>query len=58
MLLAAGEIIWKQHFLSEFGILLDNPTPWQAYNGSVIPIATNPIFQECTKHIEAKYLSM
>ena len=49
---ACSEIIWLRGLLDELGFSQPHPTPLHADNTSAIQIATNPIYHECTKHIE------
>ncbi|XP_058109941.1 uncharacterized mitochondrial protein AtMg00810-like [Magnolia sinica] len=49
---ACSEITWFWGLLIELGILLSVATPLYADNLSAIQLASNPIFQERTKHIE------
>ena len=49
---ACSEIVWLRGLLSELGFPSTNPTPLHGDNTSVIQIAVNPIYHECTKHIE------
>ena len=47
-----SEIVWLRSLLEELGFPRTTSTPLHADNTSVIQIATNPVFHECTKHIE------
>jgi len=49
---ACSEIVWLQGLLRELGFPQHIPTPLHADNTSVIQIAINPVFHECTKHIK------
>jgi hypothetical protein len=50
---ACSEIVWFQGLLRELGFPQHTPTPLHADNTSAIQIATNPVFHERIKHIEA-----
>ena len=49
---ACSEILWLRGLLSDIGFRAEGATPLYADNTSVIRIIENPIFHECTKHIE------
>ncbi|XP_031265831.1 uncharacterized protein LOC116124279 [Pistacia vera] len=49
---ACSEIVWLRGLLEELGFPQTTSTPFHADNTSAIQIATNPVFHECTKHIE------
>ena len=49
---ACSEIVWLRGRLEELRFPHTTSTPLHADNTSAIQIATNPIFHECTKHIE------
>jgi hypothetical protein len=49
---ACSEIIWLHGLLTELGFCPVHPTPFHADNTSAIQIAANPVYHECTKHIE------
>lgn len=49
---ACSKIIWLRGLLEELGFPQPNPTHLHADNTSTIQIASNPVFHECTKHIE------
>jgi len=49
---ACSEIIWLRGLLAELGFSQFDPAPLHADNTSVIQIATNPVYDERTKHIE------
>jgi hypothetical protein len=49
---ACFEVVWLRGLLGEIGFPQTTPTLLHADNTSAIQIATNPVFHECTKHIE------
>ncbi|RVW47642.1 Retrovirus-related Pol polyprotein from transposon RE1 [Vitis vinifera] len=49
---ACSEIVWLRGLLEELRFPQTTSTPLHADNTNAIQIATNPIFHECTKHIE------
>ena len=49
---ACSEIIRLCDLLTELGFSKIQPTPLHADNTSAIQIAANPVYHECTKHIE------
>lgn len=49
---ACVEVIWLHGLLTELGFHQVQPIPLHVDNTSVILIAANPIYHECTKHIE------
>jgi hypothetical protein len=53
-----SEIVWLRGLLAELGFSQSNSTPLHADNTSAIQIATNPIYHECTKHIEVDCYSI
>jgi hypothetical protein len=50
-----SEMLWVRSLLCDLG--LDVPTPMQMHcdNQAAIFIANNPVFQDCTKHIDVDY---
>ena len=46
------ELTWLRIILQEFGLLVQGLTPLYCDNQAAIHIASNPVFQERTKHIE------
>ncbi|KAM0952651.1 putative RNA-directed DNA polymerase [Dioscorea sansibarensis] len=52
MTAACSEIIRLHGLLTELGFSKIQPTPLHADNTSAIQIAANPVYHECTKHIE------
>ena len=52
MSIACSEIIWLCSLLIELRFPQVKPTPLHFDNTSVIQIVANPIYHECTKHIE------
>ena len=51
---ACSEIIWLVRLLKELGITIPTPIILNANNTSAIQIALNPVYHECTKHIEVE----
>ena len=49
---ACYEIVWLRGILSELGFSQPDPTPLYANNTSAIQIVANPVYHDCTKHIE------
>lgn len=49
---ACSEIFWLRGLLAELGFPQTEPTSLYADNISVVQIIANPVFHECTKHIE------
>jgi hypothetical protein len=49
---ACSEIVWLRGLPAELGFSQSDSTPLHADNTSAIQIAANPIYHECTKHIE------
>ena len=49
---ACSEILWLRGLLSDLGFPQTLTTPFHADNTSSIRITENPVFHECTKHIE------
>ena len=49
---ACSEIVWLRGLLEELGFPQTTPTSFHADDTSAIQIVTNPVFHECTKHIE------
>ena len=49
---ASLEIVWLRGLLYELGFPQTSPTPLYADNTSAIRITSDPVFIECTKHIE------
>lgn len=47
-----SKIVWLQGLLGELSVPQFILTPLHDDNTSAIQIVTNPIFHECTKHIE------
>ncbi|XP_068650520.1 uncharacterized mitochondrial protein AtMg00810-like [Aristolochia californica] len=52
MATTAAKLIWFHRLLEELGFPQLSATPMFCDNQSAIQIAKNPIFHECTKHIE------
>ena len=52
MAATTSELVWHQQLLLHFGISSSSPAVLFCDNQAAIHIATNPIFHECTKHIE------
>ncbi|KAL5816486.1 hypothetical protein ACOSQ3_024864 [Xanthoceras sorbifolium] len=49
---ACSEVVWLRGLLSELGFPQIDPTPLHGDNTSAIQISANPMYHECTKHIE------
>jgi len=49
---ACFEVVWLRGLLAEIGFPQTTLTLLHADNTSAIQIAINPVFHECTKHIE------
>src|SRR3954463_3783597 len=49
------EIHWLREFLSDIGISVQTLIPMHCDNKSVIAIASNPVFHNCTKYIDVDY---
>ena len=49
---ACSEILWLRGLLLELGFAQTSHTPLHADNTRTIRIIENPVFHECTKHIE------
>ena len=52
MSIACSEIVWLPGILSELGFSQPDPTSLYDDNTSAIQIVANPVYHECTKHIE------
>ena len=52
MFAACSEIVWLHGILFELGFSQPDPTPLYADNTCAIQIVANPVYHECTKHIE------
>lgn len=52
MLSAYSEIIWPRRLLTKLDHPCSDPTPLYADDINAIQISSNPIYHECTKHIE------
>ena len=52
MSIACFEIVWLHGILYELGFSQPDPTPLYDDNTSAIQIVANPVYHECTKHIE------
>lgn len=52
MSVALRELKWLKEILDSFGISHTEPMKLFCDSKSVIHIAANPVFHECTKHIE------
>ncbi|XP_015160657.1 uncharacterized mitochondrial protein AtMg00810-like [Solanum tuberosum] len=50
---ACSKVVWLRGLLPEIGFPQSHPTPLHADNTSAIQIATNLVFHEGNKHIEA-----
>ena len=50
--LATSELIWLQQLLKDLHITMMSTPKLFCDNKSAVHIATNPVFHECTKHIE------
>ena len=49
---ACSEILWLWGLISELGFAQTSPTSLHGDNTGAIRIIENPVFHECTKHIE------
>lgn len=47
-----AEVVWVTNLYKELGVTLIEPTLIHCDNKSALQIAANPVFHECTKHIE------
>lgn len=58
MAIPTCEVIWLHSLLSDFGFSQSLPTSLYYNNHAGFHIAANPVYRECTKHIEidAHYL--
>ena len=52
MALAACELVWLKHLLSDLGCSCQTPMTLYCDNQAAMHIASNPVFHERTKHIE------
>ena len=52
MAATTSEIVWLQQLLLDFGVSPSSPAVLFCDNQAAVHIASNPIFHECTKHIE------
>lgn len=50
-----AEISWLVHLLADFGIDITNLVPVHCDSHTALHIAQNPVFHECTKHIEIDF---
>ena len=48
----ACELIWLKSLISDLGFLSNKPMSLFCDNHAAMHIASNPVFHECTKHIE------
>lgn len=46
------ELTWLRYILHDLRVIQNGPTPLHCDNQAALHIAANPIFHECTKHIE------
>ncbi|KAL0350128.1 UNVERIFIED_CONTAM: hypothetical protein Sradi_4162000 [Sesamum radiatum] len=46
------ELLWNSYLLKDFGIPIDSAIPFHHDNKSAIHITENPVFHECTKHLD------
>ncbi|EOY16572.1 Uncharacterized protein TCM_035369 [Theobroma cacao] len=52
MAMTTCEVTWPSYLLCDFGILVASPILLFCDNQETLHIAANPVFHECTKHIE------
>ncbi|KAK4397721.1 Retrovirus-related Pol polyprotein from transposon RE1 [Sesamum angolense] len=46
------ELLWISYILGDFGITVVSPIPFHCDNKVAIHITENPVFHECTKHLD------
>ncbi len=49
---AVCEVMWTRQLLEEVGLETSSPVKLWCGNQAALHIASNPVFHECTKHIE------
>ena len=52
MIEACCELAWHRYLLRDLGVLHQEPALLHCENKAALHIATNPVFHECTRHIE------
>lgn len=52
MTIMIAELVWLQGLIQELGAKVDLPMELHCDNKAAIQIASNPMYHECTKHIE------
>ena len=52
---ASKEAVWMGDFLSSLGVMMQGPMVVNADNQGSIALAKNPVFHDCSKHIDIQY---